>query len=135
MPELAVSVAIDGGGSLDVPGDGVKVQSVTRPGKTKRRARATSPHTHRSIQTHSTLEDDSIAVTLLVEAVSAAALEAKRADLDEAFDQFRFVLTVTEDGVALTYNCNDADSKWNDHDEGMAQRRLAEVTYTMPLEP
>ena len=137
MTSLSLSVTLEAG-TLDVdntPGPGLWLSSVTRPAKVWRRIRASSPLTHGSTQTHAVLEDAQIDVVLYAEAANAAALEALRVQVEDAFGQFVFTMAVTEDGVVKTYTCDCADITWNAHDEGMATRLLAQATLNIPVFP
>lgn len=134
MATLSLSVALEVG-TLDIPGTGLWVDTLTRPVKQWRRARASSPRSHGSVQTHATLEDAQLEAVIYAEADTANGLEALRQSIEDAFFQFSYTLTVTEDGVVRAYRCDCADLSWNEHDSGMAEAKLAKATLTIPCYP
>lgn len=124
---------------LTLPGDagapGLFVETVGRPGKTWRRTYASPGRLHGSVQTDATLEHSSIPLAIVARAASAAALDVLRDEAEEAFGQFVFNLTITEDGVTRVYECDCADVKWNDYHHGRAAALVSQASLTIPVYP
>lgn len=106
-----------------------------RPARLWTRTRVSSPFMHGSVQTRATLEQASIPVTLYAQGATTAALDAKKAELDDALAQWIYNVTITEDGQATTYECDCADVSWNEFDSGMTRAHLAKATVTIPCYP
>jgi hypothetical protein len=107
----------------------------TRPAKAWRRTTVTSPFAHGSVTTQATLEQASINVTVYAQAATTAALRTLQDELEAALYQWIYSATITEDGQALTYECDAADIGWGEFDSGMTRAHLARATVTIPCYP
>lgn len=76
-------------------------------------------------------------LTVHAEAASSAALDALKAQLQAAVDQWMYDLTLTVDGVAATYTaeCVDDDIAWGDINSQQVGAHLALGTFAVPLYP
>lgn len=104
-----------------------------RIGTTWRRTRVGSPFTNRSVQTRAVLDDDTIPLSVYAQAASSAALDTLKDEVEAAFYQWAYDLTVTEDGVAKVFSVDCADVKWNDYDSGMTSAFLAQGSLSIPV--
>lgn len=117
-------------GGLWLPEDGLG-----RPGKSWRRTYATSPWVHGSVQTQATLDQSSQPLSIYAQGTTTAALRTLQAEVEEAFFQFVFPLTITEDGESQVWECDSADISWGDLDSGLTAAHLARATVTIPVYP
>lgn len=107
--EISIDRTSLGLGPLVIAGDGSAPYSLTvrglgRPVVTVRYTFADeSPHLESSLLTQAVKEQTALPLEVLVQADSAAALEAAIAELDAAVWQFSYETTRTVDGVATTY--------------------------------
>lgn len=115
---------------LWVPEDGL-----VWPEKRWTRSAASSPFTHGSVQTRATLEQATMQLTVYLSAASAAALRTLKAEVEAAFFQWVYDVTVTEDGEAVTYTADCGDVSWGPFDSGMTRAHLARATVTAPVYP
>lgn len=106
-----------------------------RPAKVWRRATASAPFIHGSVQTAAALDTASFPLAVYVQKTSAAALEAAKDEVEEAFFQFTFDLTRTENGVSRVWAAYCADVSWGDFDSGMVRAFMAKATITVPVYP
>jgi hypothetical protein len=76
-------------------------------------------------------------LTVYARAASGSALDTLKAALQTAVDQWMYDLTLTIDGVAVTYTaeCVDDDIAWGEVDSGMVKAHLARGTVAIPLYP
>lgn len=76
-------------------------------------------------------------LTVYATAASGSALDALKAQLQAAVDQWAYDLTLTIDGVAATYTaeCVDDDVAWGAIDSGMVKAHVARGTFAVPLYP
>lgn len=114
---------------LWIPEDGLG-----SPAQTWRRTKATSPFMHRSVQTRAVLEDADVRLTVCVQAATTAARKTLQAEVEAAFHQALFDLTITEDGEGTVYPVVCADLTWNDFDSGMTRAHLSRAVITAPLD-
>lgn len=127
LPNLVIGV--DASTGIWLPED-----ALTEPGRVWRRTRASSPWMDRSVQTRATLEDGDVRLTVYVQGATTAARKTKQAEVNAAFGQFVYDLTVTEDGQATVYKVGCADVTWNDFDSGMTRAFIARATIVAPLD-
>lgn len=133
---LSVSIATDGSPLVfDDPSTGLWVESLTRAGKTWRRSYSSSPFHHGDTLTAATLAQEQMVASVYLSAASSAALQTLREAVEDAFSQFVFDMTVTEDGVTKVYTCDISDVAWDARDEGMVGAHLARATVTIPCYP
>ena len=123
-------IGTDPTSGLWLPEDGF-----TRPGKAWRRTVVTAPFTHGGVQTQAALEQASINVTVYAQGATTSALRTKQNELEDALFQWIYSATITEDGQALTYECDCADVGWGEVDSGMVRAHLARATVTIPCYP
>ena len=121
-------------GSPDT-GRWVAEDGLTYPEKRWRKEYADARNLHGSVLLRATLEHASIAGTLYVQAADAAALKAAKAEVEAAFGQFFYPVTVDDDGVATTYNADPGDVSWGSADSGMSRAHLARATVLIPVYP
>lgn len=76
-------------------------------------------------------------LTVYAKAATGTALEALKAELQQAVDQWTYSLTLTVDGAAATYTaeCVDDDIAWGELDSGMVRAHIARGTFAVPLYP
>lgn len=128
LPDLVIGN--DPSAGLWLPEDGF-----TRPGKAWNRTVVRSSFGHGAVQTRATLEQASINATIYAQGATTAALRTKQAELEDALFQWIFSATITEDGQALTYECDCADVGWGEADSGMVRAHLARASVTIPCYP
>ena len=124
------ALAFDTPGVRWVPEDGISY-----PAKRWRREYADARNLHGSVLVRATLEHAAIAGTLYVQAADAAALKTAKAEVEAAFGQFFYEVTITEDGLSTTYSADPADMDWGSVDSGMSRAHLARATVNIPVYP
>lgn len=115
---------------LWLPEDGIG-----RPAKLWRRKTVTSNFIHGAVQTHAVLEQATIPLTVYAQAATSAALKTLQDTLETALSQWVYDATLTEDGVARTFECDCADVSWGEFDSGMTRAHMARATVTIPCYP
>lgn len=126
----ALTIADDPSAGLWLPEDGL-----TRPARSWARTTVSSPFLHGSVQTRAFLEHTQLNLSVYARAASTAALVALMDEVDAAFSQFVYDVTLTVDGSAKSYLCDCADVAWGDVDSGMAKAFMARATLTVPCYP
>lgn len=127
---LAALVFDDPASGLWVPEDGL-----VWPEKRWTRTSVSGPFVHGSVQTRATLEQATMQLTVYVSAATSAALRTLQAEVEAAFFQWVFDVTITEDGQATTCTADCADVSWGPFDSGMTRAHLARATVTAPVYP
>ena len=126
----------DGDLTMDgVGGAGLWVQSVSRPGRTWRRTRVTSPWMHGAPQKSAVLEVSEVALTVVAQASSASALNVLRKQFEAALFQIGFDLTITEDGVTDVYSADCGDCQWQPYSSGHTRAGVSVANCTIPVHP
>lgn len=80
-------------------------------------------------------EASAVPLTIYARAESAAALQALRAELEAAAAQWSYLLTVTVDGVATTYNAEISLPAWAAFDSGHVRAHLDRCQLVIPVNP
>lgn len=120
----------DASSGLWIPEEGF-----VRPEKRWNRSTASSRWTHGDVQTGARLEHATLQFTVYARGTSAADLMAKRNEVEAAFFQWVYDLTVSEDGQAVTYTADCADVSWGEADSQMAGAFMARAVLTVPVHP
>jgi hypothetical protein len=139
-----LSVTVDrtslGAAALSIPdfptaGLWIPEDGLSRPGKTWTKQTATSPFTHGTVTTRAKLEQATINLSVYAQGVSTAAVVALQDEVEAAFAQFAYTVTITLDGSAKSYVCDPADLSWGDLLSPEAKAFMARATLTIPCHP
>lgn len=131
-----LTVAVSDGVTFSAPSTGLWVDTLTRSGRTWRRAYSSSAYHHGDTLVSATLGTEQMVAVVYAKAADSAALATMRANIEAAFSQFVFDLTVTEgDAAPVTYACDISDVAWNEYDSGMTDAHLGRATITIPCYP
>lgn len=117
-------------GTLWLPNDGLE-----RPAMTWVRQTASSPFTHGTVTTRAKLDQSSIPLTIKAKATTTALLVAAMDEVEAAFSQLAYTVTITLDGQSKAYVCDPADVAWGQVDSGMSKAFMAQATVSIPCHP
>lgn len=133
LPGSPAPLLIRGDSSLNyqLPRDG-GLGEIT---KAWRRSYATSPYVHGALQTSAVLEQSSLPMRVQVWGDTAAQLDQRLEDLEEALFQFYFTTTITLNGVAKSWACDCADVTPEAPRAPFLKRMLQRVVVTIPVYP
>lgn len=138
MTTLTVTVSREGD-DLQIgpsPASGLWVETLSRANWQWRRSYATSRFHDSSTLDAATKDKAQRVMVMYAQAASIDALDDLCDEVEEAFHQWFFTLTVTEGaGSPKAWECDVSDVEWSEHDSGMADAFMARATVTIPCYP
>lgn len=129
---LAALVATDNDATYRIAMDGLGEPGITW----RKTSMPDSQDTHGTEYVSAVKEQTSIPLSVIVMAASSAALKTARDALFDALSQFTYMVTVTVDGVAETWDAGPADwSRSTTVQPGQVAQFFAAYTITIPVYP
>jgi hypothetical protein len=81
------------------------------------------------------LDQATLPVVVHVRAVSTAALLAAQAVLEAAVSQWSYLVTVTLDGAARSWDADPSWPDWGEIDPGLSEQHMSRASIVIPVNP
>lgn len=127
----ALTISDTPSGSLWFDGEGVG-----RPAFSLRKSYAPeSDHMPGRVLLSAVSDIGGLPASFYAKAATTAALESLKDEVDAAFSQFVYTVTLTVDGVARSYTAECELPTWTDFDQGLVSAFMAHASIVIPIAP